>query len=866
MGRMAVFYQIDNALLLSLTSPGVTLAAKISGKFFASSSGHAMSENELKLDFYKLNVFEREIPWTGNPADSVFLHINAPIKVLFTQSELALSAASIPIFDGLILWFTLGFWLMRKARRIKALGGAVQEFSTQHQITRTLEEMLKVADGKQIDEISDVSAAIETMVQLTLLREREREEEANRRRLWATVFAQCNDAIMVTDHNNQTLAVNKAFTHITGYTQEEIVGQNPNVLASGLESPDYYEEMWQAVMQAGNWSGEIQDKRKDGTIYIKWLRISVVRDPAGIITNFIGIFQDITERKQAEEELTRSEIKFRTLYDSSSDAVMLLDRQGFLDCNKAALEMFGFPSKEEFCNKHPTDLSPKYQHGGIDSITLANRYFNRAMKEGGFRFDWLCRRLEGEEFPSEIQLSSMRLEGKVIIQATVRDITQRIRSEQEIERLAFYDSLTGLANRRLLLDRLQRALSANVRNDKHGAIIFIDLDNFKTLNDTKGHSVGDLLLIEVSRRLKNCVREEDTVARLGGDEFVLLLENLSTAHSEASANAEHVAQKVLHELNRTYLLNGHEHHSSPSIGVAMFCDYSSNVESLVKHADSAMYQAKEAGRNTVRFYDHRTQEIIDSRSEMENELRHALVKQQLKLYYQVQVAQAGQVLGAEVLLRWNHPLLGIVPPDKFIPLAEETGLIVPIGTWVLQSACEQLKQWENNPCGCDLVLAVNVSVRQFHEADFVSQVRMVIKQSGVNPARLKLEITESMFESDVQSIIAIMHELKLLGVQFSMDDFGTGYSSLSIIKRLPLNQLKIDQSFVRDIEHDVHDRAIVRTIIAMAHSMELNVIAEGVETDEQRQMLELEGCTNFQGYLFGKPVPIEEFEAFLRKV
>jgi len=444
------------------------------------------------------------------------------------------------------------------------------------------------------------------------------------------------------------------------------------------------------------------------------------------------------------------------------------------------------------------------------------------------------------------------------------DITQRKNSESDIEKLAFYDPLTALPNRRLLMDRLQHSLTSNIRNDKHGAILFIDMDNFKTLNDTKGHGVGDLLLIEVAQRLKKCVREEDTVARFGGDEFVLLLNNLSALHDEAGAHAKLVAGKILQHLNQPYVLQDYEHSCSPSIGVALFCDHSANAEELLQHADSAMYQSKAGGGNTVRFYDERTQAALLARAELEHELRHALDQQQLALYYQVQVNEDFKPIGAEVLLRWIHPLLGMVSPVQFIPLAEETGLIVPIGDWVLQQACAQLKQWESDPDKRALVLAVNVSVRQFREPDFVQQVQRRVTESGICPACLKLEITESMLAQDVEAIIATMLELKAIGLKFSMDDFGTGYSSLSSIKRLPLDQLKIDQSFVHDILHDDYDRAIVRTVIAMAQSMDLNIIAEGVETETQRSLLALKGCTNYQGYLFGKPLPLNEFEALLR--
>jgi len=445
------------------------------------------------------------------------------------------------------------------------------------------------------------------------------------------------------------------------------------------------------------------------------------------------------------------------------------------------------------------------------------------------------------------------------------DITARKRSEQEAEQLAYFDSLTSLPNRRLLQDRLHQSLVTNVRNGRHGAVLFIDLDNFKNLNDTRGHAVGDQLLIEVARRLRQCVRDEDTVARLGGDEFVVLLENLSSIHEEAANHSERVARKVLHDLNRVYWLAEHEHYSSPSIGIALYCHATVTVDEIIKQADSAMYQSKKAGRNTVRFYDPTTQEILTARNQMESALHHAIQREQLALHYQVQVDEDYHPFGAEVLLRWNHSELGNVPPAQFIPLAEETGLIVQIGDWVLESACKQLQDWQGDPLVRDLTLSVNVSLRQMREPSFLNKLQQILHKHHIQPGQLKLEITESMVSDDVEALIVLMDQIRLLGVDFSMDDFGTGYSSLSIIKRLPLDQLKIDQSFVRDIVHDAHDKAIVRTIITLAQSMDLKLIAEGVETEEQRHMLAIKGCANCQGYLFSRPLPLDAFVAFLRE-
>jgi len=447
-----------------------------------------------------------------------------------------------------------------------------------------------------------------------------------------------------------------------------------------------------------------------------------------------------------------------------------------------------------------------------------------------------------------------------------RDINDRMQAQDEIERLAFYDSLTQLPNRRLLIDRLHQALSASQRRNAHGALLFIDLDDFRTINDTKGHPTGDLLLKEVANRLNNCVRVEDTIARIGGDEFVIMLEDLSPNVKEAAAQAEMVGEKVLQTICRPFQLGVHDHHSTASIGIILFFGHTDNEDELLKRADSAMYRAKTAGRNTVRFFDPDMQANLEARAALEIELRQTISNQQLQLYYQPQISHDQRIFGAEALIRWLHPERGMISPAQFIPLAEETGLIVPIGHWVLETACAQLKLWENDALTRDLHLSVNVSARQFRQADFVNSVLSVLDASGANPACLKIELTESLVLDNVSDSIEKMHALKARGVSFSMDDFGTGYSSLSYLKRLPLDQLKIDQSFVRDIATDQGDAVIVQTIIGMAHNLGLNVIAEGVETEAQREFLMKNGCLAFQGFLFSRPVPIKDFEALLKAV
>ncbi len=557
----------------------------------------------------------------------------------------------------------------------------------------------------------------------------------SQRDLLEKVFESSYSGVLITDANARIVAVNPAFTRVTGYPAEAVLGKNPHILSSGRHDREFYRKMWEAINNIGHWEGEIWNRRSNGEVYPAWLIVNQVRDKDGKLVNYVGMTSDITKSKEAEAQ---------------------------------------------------------------------------------------------------------------------------------IHQLAFYDSLTELPNRRLLVERLQQAFSVGVRSGHHGAVLFLDLDNFKTINDTKGHDVGDQLLVEVAKRLNACVRGGDTVARLGGDEFVVVLDSLSTVADEAAAQADLVAEKIAFTLSQPYQIENHALHSTPSIGVVLFRGHQQSLDDVLKHADTAMYQAKTEGRNTIRFYDPLMQAAIEARAELEEELRHALERKQFRLHYQIQVDNRNRPLGAEVLLRWQHPQRGLVSPGVFIPLAEETGNIVPIGFWVLQTACEQLRAWQADPLTRDLTLAVNVSAKQFRNPDFVEHVRRALAETGVKPAQLKLELTESIVLENVEDTIAKMRELKLSGVSFSMDDFGTGYSSLQYLKRLPLNQIKIDQSFVRDIVSDSNDAAIVQTIIAMSDVLGLNVIAEGVETEEQREFLDLRGCHVFQGYLFGRPVPLEEFEAQLQ--
>jgi len=552
----------------------------------------------------------------------------------------------------------------------------------------------------------------------------------------AAVTFETNEGIVITDAQARIIRVNSAFQEITGYKAEDVIGKNPRIMSSGRHDKSYYADMWKQLQTRGTWAGEIWDRRKNGQVHPKWLTITAVKNQKGETTQYVGIFNDMTAR---------------------------------------------------------------------------------------------------------------------------------IKAEEEIRNLAFYDTLTNLPNRRLLMDRLRMALSLSGRTNNFGAVLFLDLDKFKSLNDMKGHEYGDRLLIEVGQRIVSCVREVDTVARLGGDEFIILIEELGLVKNSAMQKAAMIAEKIRSALALPYQFEDYKHFCSTSIGICLYKGSEIAEGVLLKSADMAMYQAKESGRNTVRFFDPDMQRAVENHAELEGNLRNAIEKSQLKLYYQVQVDRDLRPIGAEALIRWEHPGQGFISPTQFIPIAEESNLILDIGAWVLHNACRQLAIWNNDEKRRHLTLSINVSARQFGLPGFVESITSAIQEHGVDPSRLKLELTEHVLLSDVTNVVAKMHALKELGVWLSIDDFGTGYSSLSYLKRLPIHQLKIDQSFVRDTATDPNDAMMVKTIISLAQNFHLNVIAEGVENKEQLDFLVQNGCMAYQGFLFGKPVPLADFEALVKK-
>ncbi len=571
--------------------------------------------------------------------------------------------------------------------------------------------------------------AIATFIDIT-----KRKRAEHELRIAASVF-ESHEGMFVTDADNVILRVNHAFTNITGYSAAEAVGKNPNLLKSNRHNNAFYAAIWECVLHAGSWEGDIWNKRKNGEVYPQHLTITAVNDQNNVLTNYIAIFNDITESKKAMEE---------------------------------------------------------------------------------------------------------------------------------IERLAFYDPLTNLPNRRLLRERLKQALNVSHRSGKKGAVLFIDMDNFKTLNDSLGHDMGDLLLKQVAQRLKDCVRKHDTVARLGGDEFVVMLEGLSHQHPEAALQTENIGNKILANLNKPYQLVKHIYHSTPSIGATFFNGLEKEIDELLKQADIAMYQAKTSGRNALRFFDPQMQVNINARVALEANLRLAITEQQFELYYQPQIQHHHTIIGVEVFLRWHHPEQGLLTPADFISLAEETGLILPIGQWVLETACAQIKDWAKHPSTAGLQVAVNISPKQFRQANFVEQLCETLSRNAINPARLTLELTESLILHNVELNIHIMNTLREKGIKFSIDDFGSGYSSLACLTQLPLDQLKIDHTFINNIGITSSDSMIVQTIIGMGNNLGIEVIAKGVENQEQQKFLEKHGCSRCQGYLFGQLAPLAEFKLELK--
>ena len=662
--------------------------------------------------------------------------------------------------------------------------------------------------------------------------------------------------IFYKDTAERYLGGNRAFEQVLGKPVQDFVGKTlrqvrPDFLIRHTEEADR-----QLLREIGQTSFEEPVEYGDGSVHEMQLHKASFIDLSGRIGGVVGVMFDITARKRMEEDLRQA----AAFFDNSIEGIMVTGLDGrVLNVNPMFTRITGYTRAQAIGQHVRIFKSGRHADSYFEAVREA------VARDGNWQGEVWNKRKNGEIYPQWLSVSEVRdAQGAVVHHvASFSDMSQQKDAEERLEQLAYTDLLTRLPNRRRLLDRLGHALALGERNPQHGALLIIDIDEFKSLNDTRGHEAGDRLLQQAAHRLTSLISEGDTLARLGGDEFAVLMEGLGTDASVAVAQVQTQAERLLQALDAPYALSTGEHHHSASIGIAVFDQGHCDRAQLLQQAEMAMYRAKASGRNTLSFFDPEMQAALGRRIALEQALRSALQARQFELHYQPQVNDAGAVIGAEALVRWRTSDGTMVPPGEFIGLAERTGLILPLGRWVLDTACHQLVAWALDPARAHLSIAVNVSARQFHHPDFVEQVLQALSDSGALAQRLKLELTESLLIEDIESVITKMQTLKEHGVGFSLDDFGTGYSSLSYLKRLPLDQLKIDQSFVRDVLLDANDAAIARTVVALADSLGLQVIAEGVETAEQRDFLRASGCHAYQGYFFSRPVSIDAFEAWM---
>jgi diguanylate cyclase (GGDEF)-like protein/PAS domain S-box-containing protein len=655
------------------------------------------------------------------------------------------------------------------------------------------------------------------------------------------------------------LDCNAAFCRMFGYaSREEVLGHS--VMVGDLSPTD--RAQFSDTLQSENGLTNFEQRllRKDGIAVWVLNNATLLPSADGSAPVIEGTVTDISERKRSAEMLQNSENKYRALFEDSADANWLMDEKGFLSCNSAALQMFGYSVDAEPM-LHPADISPPNQPDGTPSRAAAEKRIASAFLNGKERFEWLHQRKNGTVFPAEVCLTALTLSGQPKLLATVRDITDRKAAEERVQYLAYYDALTGLPNRILLQDRLVQALAGARRQNEKVALLFLDLDRFKIVNDSLGHLLGDLLLQEVGERLKGWAREQDTVARLGGDEFLILLTGVKDIRDAAVA-----ADRLMAAMTAEFVVQGHALSISCSLGISIFPEHGADIETLIKNADTAMYNAKDKGRNNFRFFTEDMNAQVAERLMLENSLRPALEKGEFFLMYQPQVdIGTERITGLEALLRWQHPELGLVPPDRFIRIAENSGLILSIGEWVLTTACSQARKWQDQ--GFPAVsIAINVSAVQFRQEGFCELIKKVLRETGLAPQYLELELTESLLLANADVTVSVLQELKAMGLTLAIDDFGTGYSSFSYLRQFQVSKLKIDRSFIRDVVANPNDAAITTAIIGMAKTLNLKVIAEGVESEGQMSFLRAHHCDEIQGYYFSKPLSVAEVFDKLRGI
>ncbi len=670
-------------------------------------------------------------------------------------------------------------------------------------------------------------------------------------RLWMEAFSRSDLGFAISDaRSNLLIDVNQAFAERRGYAVAELRGAPVAALFAPGRMPAYH-DMDLGTDRKAHVVFESEHVCKDGSIFPVWVDLTVIADERGIAKTRVACVVDVSQRHKAESEMRIAAIAFE-----AQDGIMVTDAAGALQrVNRAFTRITGY-SEQEVIGHTPAML-----HSDLQDAEFYAQMWAAIARHGYWQGELVNRRKNGDLYTEHLTISAVKNPDGAVTNyvGSIADVTQQREAESKAEHLAYFDALTDLPNRILLHDRLVHALARSARTQEFCALLFVDLDHFKKINDSIGHHAGDQLLVHAAQRLELAVRDGDTVARFGGDEFVVVLEELGGAAHAAAMQAGMIAEKLRASMADAYELDGQTFYCSASIGATLFQGGVDSPESILMHADLAMYRAKQDGRNALRFFEQSMQVELARRTALEAELRVAIANGQLELYYQPQYDRAGQLVGAEALVRWNHPARGMLLPGEFIGLAEDTGLIVPLGQWVLDAACAQLAAWHRTASTRDLVLAINVSARQFAQADFVDKVLASLQAAGADAGALEIELTESIVLDDVDGAFAKMQALKEAGMGFSLDDFGTGSSSLSYLTHLPLDQLKIDKSFVDDLPSGKQDAMVAQTIIAMAKGLGLQVVAEGVETEAQWDFLMQHGCDAFQGYRFGRPQPIHEF-------
>ena len=778
-------------------------------------------------------------------------------------------ASSLWLFLQAFMWSLLGFvlvslpivwWIMQAFAPVSA---NINEMASAFKKIRQglIASRLRILGKDELSRVcQDFNAILDTMQAKEQVVNRSKEALIEAETQINQILSITGEAIWDWDLINNKATHNANWLKILGLTSHQ-ESHHRQVFIDMIHEEDvehFFEVVQEAMDQDTTYSCEYRVRRADGQLI--WLldRGRVIkRDLKGLPMRMMGSFIDITQRQRLEQDLLISAVAFET-----QDGMLISDAEfSIIKVNPAFSSLSGFDHdaldgvmlKTLFAAQHTDDF---YQ-----------TWVDRIKEEGSWQGEMWFKKANQVEFPVWLRVTPVsrddhKIETYVI---AVSDISERMASQQKIEHLAFYDNLTNLPNRRLLLDRIEQVMAMTKRSHKHSALMFVDLDNFKVLNDTQGHDVGDLLLKTVAERLRELVRQEDTVSRLGGDEFVVLYNNLSDNEDVANQEAQHLADKLLQKLNKDYPLTKSAYRITPSIGVTLFSGDKTSVDELLKQADIAMYETKASGRNGVRFFDPAMQAKVNLKAELERDIRKGIELEEFEIFYQSQVDQRGFVFGAEALIRWNHPRRGLLMPGQFMETVEQSEMIYDVGAWIVETACKQLNEWRSNPLYDHLKLSINVSSRQFGHEFFVDQIRSVISESGADATKLKIELTETVLIQDVDHVIDKMTDLKRLGVDFVLDDFGTGYSSLSYLKKLPIDQLKIDRSFVRDILIDPNDAAIAQSVIGLSQTLGLSVLAEGVEYLEQRDKLLEMGCNLYQGYYFSKPMALEEFEWMVKK-